>query len=120
MANKKIKLAEALLRRKELQGKVDVLKLIKDKDLFEVKCRRQNVTENIDEVIAQVPKLTASQVTHEFDWHSRRLRMIDAAIQQANWITEIAVEPTVMDDYTSKSPEPVRVPRVPKPSKTKE
>ena len=99
MANKRIKLAEALLRRKELQEKVNILKLIKDKDLYEVKCRRQNVTENIDEVIAQVPKLTASQVTHEFDWHSRRLRMIDAAIQQTNWITDVAVEPTVMADY---------------------
>jgi hypothetical protein len=32
-----IKLAEALLRRKELQGKVDQLKSIKDRDIFEVK-----------------------------------------------------------------------------------
>ena len=114
MANKQIKLAEALLRRKELQEKVQVLKTIRDKDLFEVKCRRQNIADNIDEVIAQVPKLTASQVTHEFDWHSRRLRMIDSAIQQANWITEITVDPTIMADYESESqvePKPsVKVP----------
>ena len=103
MPNKRIKLAEALLRRKELQEKVQVLKIIQDKNLFEVKCRRQNIAENIDEVIAQVPKLDAWQVTHEFDWHSRRLRMIDSAIQQANWITEIAVDATVMADYESKS-----------------
>jgi len=103
MANRQIKLAEALLRRKELQEKVQVLKTIRDKDLFEVKCRRQNIAENIDEVIAQVPKLDAWQVTHEFDWHSRRLRMIDSIIQQANWITEIKVDPTVMADYESES-----------------
>lgn len=94
-----IKLAEALLRRKELQGKVDVLKQIKDKDLFEVKARRQQVADGIDDVVAQVPKLTASQVTKEFDWHSRQLRLIDAAIQQANWTTEIVVPDDSMGDF---------------------
>ena len=126
MANKRIKLAEALLRRKELQEKVQVLKTIQDKDLFEVKCRRQNVADNIDEVVAQVPKLDAWQVTHEFDWHSRRLRMVDSAIQQANWATEIMVDPSVMSDYESESQvEPkasietsVRT-RVPRKTKTK-
>lgn len=98
----KIKLAEALLRRKELQQKVDVLQQIKDKDLFEVKARRQAVADNIDDVVAQVPKLTASQVTREFDWHARQLRLVDAAIQQANWTTEIDVDNTVMSDYEEK------------------
>lgn len=95
----KIKLAEALLRRKELQGKVDVLKHIQDKDLYEVKVRRQSVSDNIDEVVAQVPKLTASQVTAEYDWHARQLRLVDAAIQQANWMTDIDVNDTVMADF---------------------
>lgn len=94
-----IKLAEALLRRKELQGKVDVLKNIKDRDLFEVKARRQQVTEGIDDIVAQVPKLTASQVTKEFDWHARQLRLIDAAIQQANWTTGIQVDAATMQDF---------------------
>lgn len=98
MAN--VKLAEALLRRKELQGKVDVLKQIKDKDLFEVKARRQNVADGIDDVIAQVPKLTASQVTKEYDWHARQLRLIDAAIQQANWTCEITVHDESMKDFS--------------------
>ena len=94
-----VKLAEALLRRKELQDKVLILKQIKDKDLFEVKVRRQNVSDGIDEVVAQVPKLTASQVTQEFDYHSRQLRLIDAAIQQANWTTEIEVDAITMKDF---------------------
>lgn len=94
-----IKLAEALLRRKELQNKVDVLKQIKDKDLFELRAQRKSVTENLDDIVAQVPKLTASQVTAEFDWHSRQLRLVDAAIQQANWTTEITVQETVMSDF---------------------
>lgn len=98
----KVKLAEALLRRKELQGKVDVLKQIKDKDLFEVKARRQQVAEGIDDVIAQVPKLTAGQVTTEYDWHARQLRLIDAAIQQANWTCEIDVHDESMGDFVAK------------------
>jgi hypothetical protein len=101
----KIKLAEALLRRKELQGKVDILQQIKDKDLFEVKARRQAVADNIDDVVAQVPKLTASQVTAEFDWHARQLRLVDAAIQQANWTTELDVGETVMSDYEAPKEE---------------
>jgi len=98
----KVKLAEALLRRKELQGKVDVLKVIKDKDLFAVKAARKLVAEGIDDIIAQVPKLTASQVTQEFDWHARQLRLIDAAIQQANWTCEIEVHDESMGDFKPK------------------
>lgn len=95
----KVKLAEALLRRKELQGKVDVLKNIDSKNLYEIKAQRRNVTDNIDDIIAQVPKLTASQVTAEHDWHARQLRLVDAAIQQANWTCEIEIDQTVMSDY---------------------
>jgi hypothetical protein len=98
-ATMQVRLAEALLRRKELQEKVDQLRSIKDKDLFEVRARRQNVTENVDDVVAQVPLLSSAEVTHAFDWHAKRLRMIDALIQQANWTTEISVDETVMTDY---------------------
>ena len=98
MAN--VKLAEALLRRKELSEKVKVLSSIKASALFEVKAQRRNVTESLDDIVAQVPKLNASQVTAEYDWHSRQLRLIDAAIQQANWTTEITVDGSVMADYT--------------------
>lgn len=98
-----IKLAEALLRRKELQGKVDQLKQIKDKDIFEVKATRKNVTENIDDVIARVPKLTASQVTREYDFYARALRKIDAVIQQTNWTTNITVENESMADFVESA-----------------
>lgn len=98
----KVKLAEALLRRKELQGKVDVLKQIQDKNLFEVKAQRKQVTDSIDDIVAIVPKLTASQVTAEYDWHARQLRLVDAAIQQANWTCEIEVQETVMADFEAK------------------
>lgn len=102
----KIKLAEALLRRKELQGKVDMLKSIKDKDLFEVQAKRTKVTDSLDDIVALVPKLTAGQVTAEYDWHARQLRLVDAAIQQTNWTAEVEVNESVMGDYRP----PVAVP----------
>lgn len=94
-----IKLAEALLRRKELSEKVALLRQIQSIALFEVKAKRVKVTDDLDDVVAQVPKLTASQVTQEHDWHARQLRKIDAAIQQANWSTEIDVDSDVMGDF---------------------
>lgn len=94
-----VKLAEALLRRKELQQKVDQIRNIRDKDLFEVKARRTNVTDSIDDIIAQVPKVTLSQVTAEYDYYAKQLRLVDAAIQNANWTTEVELGNTVMKDF---------------------
>ena len=99
--SQKIKLAEALLRRKELQGKVDILKQIKDKDLFEVRAKRVSVTDSVDDLVAQVPKLEANQVTAEFDFYARQLRLIDAVIQQANWTCEVDLAGTEMSDYSA-------------------
>lgn len=95
----KIKLAEALLRRKELASKVAVLAQFKQNQLFEVKSQRVKAHEGLDDIVAQVPKLTASQVTAEYDWHARQLRLVDAAIQQANWTMEIDIDSTVMSEY---------------------
>ncbi len=101
----KIKLAEALLRRKELNGKVDQLRQIKTSDLFEMRFERKKISEDMDDIKAQVPKLTASQVTAEFDFYARQLRLVDAAIQQANWTTDLELTDTVMGDYVAPSPE---------------
>jgi len=95
----KVKLAEALLRRKELNGKVEQLKKINVEGLFEVKATRRNVTENVDDVIVKVPKITLAQVSAGHDWYAKQLRLIDAAIQQANWVTEIEVGNDVMKDF---------------------
>jgi hypothetical protein len=95
----KIKLAEALLRRKELNEKVEQLKKINMTGLFDVKVQRKNVTENLDDIIAQVPKITLNEVAAGYDWYAKQLRFIDAAIQQANWVTEIDVAADTMADY---------------------
>jgi hypothetical protein len=95
----KMKLAEALLRRKELQQKVDQVRSIKEKDLFEVKATRRQLTDSVDDIVATVPKLTLSEVTKEYDFYAKRLRLVDAAIQQANWNTEIDTSDLVMEDF---------------------
>lgn len=98
----KIKLAEALLRRKELQEKVNQIRQIKEKDVFETKAKRIHVQEGIDDIVASVPKLTLSQVTSEFDHYAKQLRLIDSVIQQANWTTELECQDSVMKDFADR------------------
>ena len=94
-----IKLAEALLRRKELQEKVDQLRKINEKELYEVKTGRKQAHEGIDDIIAQIPKISLNQVTAGFDYYAKQLRLIDAAIQQANWTTNIDVDNDTLKDF---------------------
>lgn len=97
-----IKLAEALLRRKELQAKVELLKKIKDSQVYyEVRAQRVKVTDGIDELSINWPKLELNQVTREYDHAARQLRLIDAAIQQTNWTASIETDPMVMEDFKS-------------------
>lgn len=98
----KVKLAEALLRRKELQEKVAQLRLIKEKDIFEMKVERIKVTESVDNIRAAVPILEANQVTAEYDFYAKKLRIIDSVIQQANWTCAVDVKDT-MGDYVAKT-----------------
>ena len=65
----------------------------------EVKASRKPVADGIDDIVAQVPKLEVNQVTKEFDWHSRQLRMIDAIVQRTNLSTEIDVDDIIMSDF---------------------
>ena len=57
------------------------------------------MTESIDDIVAQVPKVSLSQVTQEYDFYAKQLRLVDAAIQNANWNTEIELGDSVMSDY---------------------
>ena len=87
-----MKLAEALLLRKELQQKFDRLKAIDIKAAFETKTGRGAVTDGFNDMIAEVSKVSFQQFTHCYDWHAKHLRLVDAAIQQANWTAEVEVD----------------------------
>lgn len=99
MATKKVLLAELLLRRKQLQDKVEQLKAITPAQIFETVVQRRQVNETVDDITARVPKLTASQVTQEYDYYAEQLRLCDASIQQANWTTQIEMSQDVMKNY---------------------
>lgn len=95
-----IKLAEALLRRKELAEKLNIVRQIKDTQLiYQVRNKRIQVTEQIESLDVDFPKLTLSQVMAEYDHVAKQLRLIDALIQQANWTTVLEVDPMVMEAY---------------------
>ena len=103
----KIKLAEALLRRKELAAKMEVVKKLKDNQIYyEIRAQRVNVLAGIDEISANFPKLTLSQVIAEIDYVAKQLRLVDALIQQANWTTELEVDSMVMEAFPIP-PQPV-------------
>lgn len=92
-------LAELLLRRKELEGKVRQLHAVQVSDMTQFKVNRVKVTDGLDEIKAQVPKVTMNQVTAAHDWHAKQLRLCDAAIQRANWDTQVEVPDSVLGDY---------------------
>lgn len=95
-----MKLAEALLRRKELQEKVTRIGAIKEKEVFDFRFERIKAQDGYDDIKAAVPKLTLAEVTQEYDHYSKRLRLVDAVIQQANWTTELTeANPCIMDDF---------------------
>jgi len=92
-----MKIAQALLLRKQLEKKVAQLEPIKqagDNGLFATKVNRINVSEQVDEVSIQVPKLTLEEVTATYDKYASALRKLDASIQKANWEFDV--------DFTDK------------------
>lgn len=97
MAN--YKLAELLLRRKELNEQVERLKAIRVEHLYETVVDRKKVTESLDEVVARVAKVTYNEIEAAYNHYAKQLRQVDAAIQQANWTTEVAVDFDPMKDY---------------------
>lgn len=87
-----MKLAEALLLRKQLVQKVEQLKPLKlqgDNGAFETQTRRKQITDQIDEVTIQTSKVTLKDMTATFDRYATSLRKLDAKIQEANWSAEI-------------------------------
>lgn len=87
-----MKIAEGLILRKQFADKVQQLAPIKqmgEQGLFDVKTKRVNISDTIDDVTLQVPRLTLADVTKEYDYYASELRKLDGAIQKANWQFDI-------------------------------
>jgi hypothetical protein len=104
-----MKIAEALLLRKQLQSKVEQLQPLHnvgERGVFDQSVKRVNVNENVDEITITTPRITLADITRSYDHYASELRKLDAAIQQANWTAEVS--------YTE-----VPAPREPETKKTK-
>lgn len=87
-----MKLAEGLVLRKHLDAKVKQLQPIRDlgeNGVFEIKTKRIKISDEVDEVQLQLPKLELKDITAEYDKYSKALRELDTAIQETNWATEL-------------------------------
>ena len=83
-----MKIAEALLLRKQLEAKVKQLEPLKiqgENGVYDFKTERISAGENIDEVKMQVPRVTLDSITKEYDHYATELRKLDTSIQKANW-----------------------------------
>lgn len=87
-----MKIAEALLLRKQLEAKIKQLEPIKtagENGIFELKVQRVKINDDVDEARLQIPKLELKDVTKTYDMYSSELRKLDTAIQKANWQFDI-------------------------------
>ena len=89
-------LARLLNLRKHLAIKVKQLEPIKiqaDNGVFETKTSRKKISEDTDEVTITTPKISAADITKEYDTYAKELRTVDDTIQQMNHTTFVT-------DYT--------------------
>jgi len=88
-----MKIAEALLLRKQLEAKVKQLEPLKiqgDNGVYDLKVERISAGENIDEAKIQIPRVQLSSITKEYDHYATELRKLDASIQEANWTHDVS------------------------------
>lgn len=90
--SKTITVAEALLKRKHLAERVEVLRPLKngaDKGLFETRISRIKVSDDIDEAKLDIAKIKPEEITKEWDKACAELRKLDGLLQKANWTNVI-------------------------------
>lgn len=87
-----MKIAEALLLRKQLEAKVaqlQPLKLNGDSGVYKDEIQRVKVSDEIDEARIKVARVDVASITKEYDHYATQLRKLDTAIQKANWTHEV-------------------------------
>ena len=70
--------------------------------MFEVKMQRRQVNETIDDINAQVPKMTWGEFNKEYDFYAKQLREIDGFIQQSNYNTETEAPESLLEDFKTE------------------
>ena len=89
---KEMKIAEALLLRKNLEQKMSKVEIFKDAELYEVKTFRKQIKEGeIEEITTKVPKISLKEIMEEYNVISKKVRQLDASIQKANWDCSVSL-----------------------------
>lgn len=114
-----MKLAEALLLRKQLEAKVrqlEPLKLNGEQGVYKDEVQRVKVTEDIEQITMRVARIDIKTVTRDYDRYASELRRLDAAIQQANWSYDVNFDGSSIDAQapavTEEKPKRTRKPKV--------
>ncbi len=92
-----MKLAEALLLRKQLAQKVEQLRPLKingDQGVYQDQTQRIKISDDVEELRLKIARVDIKTVTREFDHAATSLRKLDALIQQANWAVDISFSET--------------------------
>lgn len=100
-----MKIAEALLLRKQLEQKVEQLKPLKlngENGVYKLEIQRVKISEEVDEARISIPRLQPSDVTREYDHFATELRKLDTAIQKANWQFDIDYKETTLENPKKK------------------
>lgn len=90
-----MKIAEALLLRKQLEAKVkqlEPLKMSGDNGVYQDQINRVKVTDEVDQITMKIARIDIRSVTADYDHYASQLRKLDAAIQQANWQFEVSFD----------------------------
>tara|TARA_R100001163_G_C4997272_1_gene147735 strand:- start:416 stop:736 length:321 start_codon:yes stop_codon:yes gene_type:complete len=99
MPKAEVPLAELLIRRNDLKDKLERVKPLTNRDLYGQKVQRISVSDSVDEVTVQVPRLSYDEIDGNWNHISRQLRKVDALIQRTNWETQVAIDPELLQDY---------------------
>lgn len=95
------KLAECLLRRKELQQKLDRMSTINRKELFQTEVQRVRVADGFDDIHVKSPVVKFEDFDAEYNYYAKQLRLVDAAIQHTNWTVDVENVDGCFDDYAA-------------------
>lgn len=93
-------LAVALLRRKALKLKIGQLQLMKANLPAGDNLKRTDVGDKFSQVTGYFVKIKPDEVQAELDFTQKQLRLLDGAIQQANWSQKLKVPSRVLMTYS--------------------
>lgn len=100
------KLAELLVRRKDLEqqlGTLNMRRLHADEELYHQVSERLEISKGLGELVAKVTRKAPSELRpfQRFDLLQAKLREIDASIQHANWDTMVDVPLSVLTRFSA-------------------